>query len=144
MGHLADTTGHRVVLGETGLGVTPGIFILEGGADHAVVADGPGLRLQRVRGGTSVFHPNGDILLTSLARLGRPAAGVILTGMGQDGTIGARAMADAGFPVLAQRPATCAVPGMPAAAIAAGAVSDTAAPADLARRLNGWFRLAVV
>ncbi|WP_269747063.1 chemotaxis protein CheB [Elstera litoralis] len=42
---------------------------------------------------------------------------------------------------MAQRPSTCAVPGMPAAAIDAGAVTETAPPTDLARRLNDWFQL---
>jgi len=139
--HLAQATRHRVTLGETGTALTPGIFILQGGVDHAVVAEPDRLLLRRVRDGASVFHPNGDILLTSLARLGQAVAGVVLTGMGKDGSIGARALADAGYPVLAQSPATCAVPGMPAAAIDAGAVTETAPPAGLARRLNDWFQL---
>ena len=35
-------------------------------------------------------------------------------------------------------------PGMPAAAIGAGAVTETAPPAGLARRLNDWFQLPLV
>ncbi len=139
--HLAHVSRHRVSLGETGSVLEPGVTILQGGLDHAVVRAQDQWQLRRVRDGTSVFHPNGDILLSSLARLGVPVAGLILTGMGKDGCAGAQALAAAGYPVLAQRPSTCAVPGMPAAAIAAGAVTDIAPPADLAHRLNGWFRL---
>lgn len=139
--HLAQATRHRVTLGETGTVLTPGVYILQGGVDHAVIAEPDRFLLRRVRDGASVFHPNGDVLLTSLARLGRAVVGVVLTGMGKDGSNGARALADAGYPVLAQSPATCAVPGMPAAAIDAGAVTETAPPAGLARRLNDWLQL---
>ncbi len=141
IGHLAHASRHRVSLGETGAVLTPGIIILQGGIDHAVVRARDQWQLRCVRDGTSVFHPNGDILLGSLARLGVPVAGVILTGMGKDGCAGAEALAAVGYPVLAQSLATCAVPGMPAAAIAAGVVTDIASPADIAHRLNEFFRL---
>ena len=56
--------------------------------------------------------------------LGPRAVGVVLTGMGRDGTAGLTAMHDSGAATIGQDAATCAVYGMPAAALAAGAVNQ--------------------
>ncbi|GAB6879665.1 protein-glutamate methylesterase CheB [Halorubrum gandharaense] len=53
-----------------------------------------------------------------------PLVGVILTGMGSDGSEGIRAMADAGARTLAQSEDTCVVYGMPKRAVATGAVDE--------------------
>jgi two-component system, chemotaxis family, protein-glutamate methylesterase/glutaminase len=139
--HLGAVTGHQVTVGEAGLLPERGIVLLQGGMDHLVAARPDGLWLRRARMTASVFHPNGDVLLGSGADLDRSVVGVVLTGMGTDGSAGARALAARGYPVLAQTLASCAVPGMPAAAIAAGAVREVATPAGIADRLNVWFAL---
>jgi two-component system chemotaxis response regulator CheB len=141
--HLASATGHRVVVGEAGPLPAAGIVLLQGGMDHLVAVRGDGLWLRRAPAAASVFHPNGDVLLGSGAALDRAVVGVVLTGMGNDGCAGAKALAAGGYPVLAQTPASCAVPGMPAAAIAAGAVREVASLTGIADRLNAWFALPV-
>jgi two-component system, chemotaxis family, protein-glutamate methylesterase/glutaminase len=72
------------------------------------------------------LRPSGDVLLESLAACydGNCLA-VVLTGLGTDGAVGARAVKQAGGAVLAQDEATSAYFGMPKAAIAAGAVDRT-------------------
>jgi two-component system chemotaxis response regulator CheB len=60
---------------------------------------------------------------------------VILTGMGRDGAAGLLALRRAGGTVLAQDEASCAVPGMPAAAVAAGAVDEVVSLEDMGARI---------
>ena len=71
-------------------------------------------------------RPSGSVLFQSMAQsLGGKALGVLLTGMGQDGATGLHAIRQAGGYTLAQDESTCAVYGMPAAAIALDAVCQT-------------------
>jgi two-component system chemotaxis response regulator CheB len=75
-------------------------------------------------------------MLTSVAEIyGARAFAVILSGMGRDGTIGARALVDAGGEVAAQDRATSVVWGMPGSVANAGLCSTVAAPADIAQRI---------
>ncbi len=74
--------------------------------------------------------PSGDRLFFSLARQckGR-AAGILLTGMGEDGARGLLAIRNAGGSTFVQDEASCVVFGMPQAALRLKAV-DTATPKD--------------
>jgi two-component system chemotaxis response regulator CheB len=61
--------------------------------------------------------PSADELFLSMAVLaGQAGIGVVLTGLGDDGAIGLRALRVAGGETLVQDPGSSAVPGMPAAA----------------------------
>ena len=67
------------------------------------------------------YIPSADRLLKSVAKtVGARAVGVILTGMGDDGVEGARAIRDAGGIVVAESQETAVVYGMPGAAVRAG------------------------
>lgn len=67
------------------------------------------------------YVPSADRLLKSVAAAcGARAVGVILTGMGDDGVEGARAIRDAGGLVVAEAQETAVVYGMPGAAVRAG------------------------
>ncbi|MGC4092480.1 MAG: chemotaxis response regulator protein-glutamate methylesterase [Polyangiaceae bacterium] len=72
------------------------------------------------------YVPSADRLLTSVAQaVGRRAVGVILTGMGDDGVQGARAIMAAGGIVVAESETTAVVFGMPGSAVRAGVTSMT-------------------
>jgi len=80
-----------------------------------------------------VPHPI-DILFESVARqYGRKAIGVILSGSGNDGTRGAKALQDAGGIVLAQSPDSAEFDSMPQSAIDENLVSRIMPPKQLAR-----------
>ncbi|MCL2779489.1 MAG: chemotaxis-specific protein-glutamate methyltransferase CheB [Polyangiaceae bacterium] len=67
------------------------------------------------------YVPSADRLLKSVAQAaGTRAIGIILTGMGDDGAVGARAIRDAGGLVIAESQETAVVYGMPGAVVRAG------------------------
>jgi two-component system chemotaxis response regulator CheB len=83
------------------------------------------------------YVPSADRLFTSLARAHGPkAVGVILTGMGDDGAEGARAIRDAGGVVVVESDATAIVYGMPGAAVRAGVATHTLPLPEIAEYLR--------
>lgn len=81
------------------------------------------------------YVPSADRLLTSAALLGRRAVGVILTGMGEDGVRGARAILESGGIVLAEAESTAIVYGMPGAAVRANVVTRSLPLGEMAEFL---------
>lgn len=75
-------------------------------------------------------RPSADYLFRSVAEhyIAR-STGVIMTGMGSDGTAGLRAMKKNGGVIIAQNEATCTVYGMPKEPIESG-IADIVAPLD--------------
>jgi two-component system chemotaxis response regulator CheB len=85
--------------------------------------------------------PSGTVLLESLAReRGRSAAGLVLTGMGEDGADGLSALARAGGYAIAQDEASSVVYGMPRAAFLRGGVAEVLPLDKMAGRLVSLFR----
>jgi two-component system CheB/CheR fusion protein len=77
-----------------------------------------------------------DVLFSSLARdQGERAIGVVLSGMGADGTLGLQAIKSQGGLTLAQEPASAQFDSMPKSAIAAGACDIVAPAAELPHRI---------
>ncbi|MBC7437423.1 MAG: PAS domain-containing protein [Bdellovibrionales bacterium] len=77
-----------------------------------------------------------DILFSSLAReLGERAIGVVLSGMGSDGTLGLQAIKSQGGLTFAQTPETAQFDSMPKSAVAAGCVDIVGLPAELPAQL---------
>jgi two-component system chemotaxis response regulator CheB len=70
---------------------------------------------------SSKYSPSGDRLLESLAAVyGRRCAGIVLTGMGDDGALGLLEIRRAGGTTIAQSESSCVVFGMPKAAAERG------------------------
>ncbi len=80
-------------------------------------------------GSSDRYVPSADRLLRSMAAARVPAklVALVLTGMGDDGTEGAKAVRDAGGVVVAESSETAIVSGMPGAVIRAG-LADHVAP----------------
>jgi len=70
------------------------------------------------------YVPSADRLFHSVAASGVKCVGVILTGMGDDGVEGAKAIRAAGGVVIAESQETAVVNGMPGAAVRAGVASE--------------------
>lgn len=138
--HLRDALGLDVVEGADGMILAPNrIVILVGGIDSTVerIAAG-GFRLRHRTTSTATIHPSADVLFESAAQAARAPVAVILTGMGADGSVGARRFFERRLPVLAQTPATAVVWGMPSAAIDAGVVSHILPVEGIGRQLALW------
>jgi two-component system, chemotaxis family, protein-glutamate methylesterase/glutaminase len=85
---------------------------------------------------TTPHHPSVDLLFESAAeQAGSGALGVILTGMGDDGLRGSRAIRRAGGYILAQSAASCVVYGMPRSVIEASQADAEAPLASIPQRL---------
>nr|WP_233410899.1 chemotaxis protein CheB [Rugamonas sp. CCM 8940] len=81
-----------------------------------------------------------DSFLHALARERQAlAAGIVLSGMGADGTLGLQAIKENGGLTLAQLPASAKFDPMPQHAINAGAVDIVAEPRDMVARLLAWW-----
>ena len=118
---LDKMSGATVTEAEDGAPLKPGhVYIAPGGEAHLEVSSG---RCRLVRAEAVNGHrPSVDVLFNSVARLGRPMTGVILTGMGKDGAKGLLTMRQAGARTLGQDEQSCVVYGMPRAAFELGAV----------------------
>ena len=99
-------------------------------------------RLDLPLGGPAEIHcPSGNPLFASLARhLGAQAAGVILTGMGDDGATGLLALKNAGGTTLIQDEASCLIFGMPKAAQGKGAAGHVLNIAGIVKALEQMAR----
>jgi two-component system chemotaxis response regulator CheB len=84
------------------------------------------------------YVPSADALFASVAKVAGPRAiGVVLTGMGDDGVRGARAIVDAGGIVVAESEETAVVYGMPGSVVRAKLAKRTLPLLDLADWLAG-------
>jgi two-component system chemotaxis response regulator CheB len=119
---MARVSAAPVELAADGTKARPGTVYIAPAAAHLKV--GPDLILVLDAEPASLHRPSADELFRSAAAsLGGRAVGVVLTGMGDDGTAGLLALRQAGGYTIAQDEETSAVYGMPRAAQRAGAAS---------------------
>jgi two-component system chemotaxis response regulator CheB len=139
--HLNRHSGIMAVLGAHAAPLRPGeVTVIPGGTDGHLARGGPeepaGGLVLRLGRGEGLVHPSADMLFRSAALVAQRAIGIVLTGMGRDGAVGAAAMRERGMAVLAQSPESCVVAGMPGAVIEAGLAAEVADPAALGERLR--------
>jgi two-component system chemotaxis response regulator CheB len=130
--HIADGFTDRLVtwlerssrvpvrLAEHGASLRPGVWIAPENR-HLVLTADYSLALADLSAPT-LYCPSGDVLLHSLAdHAGSRAAGIVLSGMGNDGADGLAALRLSGGLTIAQDEATSGVFGMPKVAAQRGA-----------------------
>jgi two-component system CheB/CheR fusion protein len=131
---LAQSTSLRVVSIADGETLKPGsVYVLA--PDQQVRMEQGVLRLSEPEGPHGQHLPV-DVLFRSLAlELGEHAVGVVLSGMGQDGTLGLRAIKDRGGTAMVQDPLEARFDTMPRSAIDSGVADVVAAARDLGAHL---------
>jgi two-component system chemotaxis response regulator CheB len=106
--------------------VLPGLALIAPGGRHMQLKRSGAQYLAEVVDGPLVnrHRPSVDVLFRSTAKYaGKNALGIIMTGMGGDGSRGLREMRDAGADTIAQDEQSCIVFGMPKEAIKLGAAA---------------------
>jgi two-component system, chemotaxis family, protein-glutamate methylesterase/glutaminase len=133
---LADDLNHRCALTVSeacdGQSVSPGhVLIAPGGKQMKVEKAGAHIVVRITDDPPeNSCKPSADYLFRSVSNIcGGNAIGVIMTGMGNDGTRGCREMKQRGASIIAQDEATCVIFGMPKGPIDEG-LTDVVAPLD--------------
>lgn len=129
----------RVKLAEDGESPEAGtVYIAEGGF-HLRLAQRRGRVVFEVSGepADALYKPSVNELFASASTVyGKKVMGVMLTGMGDDGLLGARKMHASGAQIVAQSEDSCVVYGMPRAVVEAGIASDATGIDELCGYIN--------
>lgn len=121
---LDGQTSLRVRLAEPGDRPTRGQVLIAGTSDHLILKRNGRLDYTN-EPRDYVYRPSVNVFFESAAAHWRnQVVGVLLTGMGRDGASGLLSLRQHGMPTIAQDQQTCAVWGMPKAAIALGAAQQ--------------------
>ncbi|WP_316860533.1 chemotaxis response regulator protein-glutamate methylesterase [uncultured Cohaesibacter sp.] len=121
--HLSRSSGMPAAEAQDGEVVQNGHIYVAPGGKHLELVKQAGQAVVKLSDGPPVnfCKPAVDPFFESAAQVyGAAALGVILTGMGHDGTDGAKHIVDAGGSIIAQDEASSVVWGMPGAAAQAG------------------------
>jgi len=102
------------------------VLIAPGGCNIRLARDGDAKKIHFSRKGLSrAVVPSIDYTMSSAAKAyGDSTLGVLLTGIGSDGTKGMRAIKEVGGNTIVEDQSTCVVFGMPKAAIESGCVDE--------------------
>ena len=136
---LAGIAGRSAKVATDGARLRPGELLIAPGDAHLRLVrfpDGVRVRLDRAPAASGCL-PSVDAMFSGCAAMfGAGAVGVILSGMGRDGVLGAADLAAAGGEILAQDAETSVVWGMPGAVTNAGLASAVMPPARIAQRIG--------
>lgn len=133
---LQIQSGHSVVEASDGDPIANGVvYIAPGGLQ---MRTGNGVLSVRQDAGESLYQPSVDVLAASVCDAYKSCAlGVMLTGLGRDGTREFTRLKNAGGWTIAQDAASCTVFGMPKALIDAGGACEVVPLKSIASRVSG-------
>jgi two-component system chemotaxis response regulator CheB len=126
----------KVKEAQAGDRLQPGLALVAPGDYHLLLR--PDSRVELSRGPEIGGHrPSIDVTMQSVAQLyGARTKGVVLTGMGNDGSLGLVSIRAKGGKTFAQDAASCVVNGMPQRSIEKGVVDHVASPTKIAQLLR--------
>jgi len=131
---LSQATAQPAGMARNGQRLEAGIWLAPSGY-HLTIGSSGRLDLP-VAASTDIHTPSGNPLFESLAKqLGARAAGILLTGMGDDGATGLLTLKKAGGLTIIQNEASCLIWGMPKTAHSLGAATLDLTPKEIARVL---------
>lgn len=139
-GRINNVSKMNAIVGADGMSVEEGVIIIAPGSRHLVVAEhedgeSPFLVLENSPPHKGVI-PAADFTMISAAGIYKSAMlGVIVTGMGKDGTDGFAAIKKNGGMTLVQDKESSAVFGMPGAAVKAGLADKVLSPTEIAEEI---------
>lgn len=136
LGDVSSMAVAEAVEGETLMG---GQVYLAPGGRHIVLAGFPGCYQVAFNDDPPRFgiRPAADIMMASVAKIaGKSCMGVVLTGMGHDGTAGLKGIRAVGGRTFAQDAESCVVYGMPKSAVDAGLVDRQLTLPKMAEEIN--------
>ena len=119
--------------------VVPGMVLIAPGGRNMIFQETNGAVIARVVEPSlqDRYIPSVDVMLTSLADIyGSRLLAVVLTGMGNDGSKGVRAVKKGGGEILAESEESAVVFGMPREAIATGVVDKVVPLSRMAREIT--------
>jgi two-component system chemotaxis response regulator CheB len=131
---LAGASPLPVFMGTEGRALRPGEALVA--PDKCDLLITPAGRVHLSSSPLLIQRPSIDITMQAAADVfGARTLAVLLTGMGRDGARGMASIRRAGGHTIAQDEASCAIFGMPRAAIQIGAAAEVSTPPQIAPRL---------
>lgn len=137
---MQDLTGRKAAAATDGARLKEGEILIAPGDAHLRLIrmrDGVRVRLDRTPAASGCL-PSVDPMFEAVAQIfGAAAIGVVLSGMGRDGTIGAGELVAAGCEVIVQDAGSSVIWGMPGSVAKSGVAAAILPPPDLAAWVTG-------
>jgi two-component system, chemotaxis family, protein-glutamate methylesterase/glutaminase len=144
---LSSQTLRKVVVAEHGMPVENNtIYIASGNSHLCCVLSNKKVLIELVEYySKSRYCPSVDAMFEAIAEVyGDSSIGIVLSGMGNDGLIGARSLSAANANVIVQDDETSVIWGMPGAIARQNLASAIMAPSEMAKLLNGLEEAHIV
>lgn len=139
--NMAMRTGHNVVEGQDGMILEKGMIVIAaGGRDTKIENDEKGGFKLRVLAAQEKYsiHPSVNCLFASAVDCCKRTAGIVLTGMGDDGAESAELFKRYHLPMIAQDKASSFVYGMPKVIAERGLASESLSVMGISEKINQW------
>lgn len=137
---LTSQINHPVELIKSGVKPAAGSIYLAGENKHLVMNSAREL-VYSLQPQDKIYKPSVDVFFQSvLEQWPNQAVAVLLTGMGEDGAIGLKALHDNGWFTIAEHKESCVVYGMPRAAIELNAATEVVELNQITSRILSYFK----